>query len=370
MTDDIRYVAGAGLLLGNGDRWLLVADVPDAAADDLWRCLTAPEPVVDAVRDLVVRRFGEDPPALALVDLQDDDGQTLTRGAGEITREVGVHRLAIGASAGGRSLPFRGGIVRACAAEVRTSRPQQRAPVPPAPATQASTNPAPAASPDLIDGIPAAILNSSAPDRPAPPAAARPPASEQGSTVVRGGRARRPAEDDPDHDGRTTHRPERADHLHQSTHETVLAVRCVQGHLTPPYSVQCRVCAAEVSEQEPERVARPSLGRLRLPTGEQVQLDRGVVLGRRPAPLPDGDEWPHLVQLPSDSTYLSRVHLEIRLDGWLVMARDLGSRGGTTLKVPGHAPQRIRAHEPYVLEPGHVLDLADVYAVVMEAEPE
>jgi hypothetical protein len=66
---------------------------------------------------------------------------------------------------------------------------------------------------------------------------------------------------------------------------------------------------------------------------------------------------------------VSRLHLEIRLDGWLVMARDLGSQGGTTLKVPGRPPTRIRAHESYILEPGHALDLADAYEVVVEVEP-
>jgi hypothetical protein len=158
-------------------------------------------------------------------------------------------------------------------------------------------------------------------------------------------------------------------HLHQSTHETVLAVKCGAGHPTPPYSAHCRVCGADVAPQEPQRVARPSLGRLRLPNGQHVPLDRGVVLGRRPAPLPEGEEWPHLVELPTDSTYVSRLHLEIRLDGWLVMARDLGSQGGTTLKVPGRPPTRIRAHESYILEPGHALDLADAYEVVVEVEP-
>jgi hypothetical protein len=124
-----------------------------------------------------------------------------------------------------------------------------------------------------------------------------------------------------------------------------------------------------VPTQAPQRLPRPTLGRLVLPTHEHISLDRGVVFGRKPVALPGADRWPHLVTLPADSTYLSRVHLHVELDGWLVIARDLGSRGGTTLHVPGRAPERIRANEPHVLEPGHRLDLADVYEIVFEVAP-
>jgi hypothetical protein len=50
--------------------------------------------------------------------------------------------------------------------------------------------------------------------------------------------------------------------------------------------------------------------------------------------------------------------------------RDLGSRGGTALHVPGRAPETIRAQEPHVLEPGHALVLADEYEVVYDVSPE
>ena len=109
---------------------------------------------------------------------------------------------------------------------------------------------------------------------------------------------------------------------------------------------------------------RPPLGVLRLHDKTEVLLDRPVVLGRRPTPSGPGD-WPHLVNLPVDSTYLSRNHLRIELDGWHVLARDLGSRGGTTLFAPGRDPERIRAHEPHLLEHGTVVDLAGAYQVTL-----
>ena len=111
---------------------------------------------------------------------------------------------------------------------------------------------------------------------------------------------------------------------------------------------------------------RPTLGGLRLPTGEVVPLDRGVVLGRKPAPAEGSSDWPHLVHLPSTHSFVSRRHLQLDLDGWDVVARDLDSRGGTTLAAPGREPERMRPGDAYVLEPGTTLDLAHVYAVRFE----
>jgi len=116
-------------------------------------------------------------------------------------------------------------------------------------------------------------------------------------------------------------------------------------------------------------VQRPPLGGLRLPTGEVVPLDRGVILGRKPAPVAGSHDWPHLVHLPSDHSFVSRMHLQVELDGWDVVARDLDSRGGTTIAAPGRDPERMRPRDAYVLEPGTVLDLAEVYAVRYETGP-
>ena len=178
----------------------------------------------------------------------------------------------------------------------------------------------------------------------------------------------RPTDGDHDHHTRRRSTPATAAaqptpaHLEQSTSDTVLAVRCPRGHLTDPLGEVCRACGDPVPAQEPARVLRPQLGVLRLPDGEVVPLDRPVVLGRQPAPSGPGD-WPHLVRLPHDSTYLSRRHLRIELDGWHVLAEDLASRGGTTLFAPGRDPEKIRAHEPHLLEDGTTLDLAGAYQV-------
>jgi len=147
---------------------------------------------------------------------------------------------------------------------------------------------------------------------------------------------------------------------------TVLALRCPAGHLTPAHSAACRVCQATVAEQQPFEVSRPVLGSLRLSTGDSVTLDRGVLIGRKPT-APDGAQSrPHLVRVNSPEHDVSRQHAEVVLENWQVYVRDLGSTNGTTVTLPGQAPQRLREGELQLLEPGAVIVLADEIQCVFE----
>ena len=151
----------------------------------------------------------------------------------------------------------------------------------------------------------------------------------------------------------------------------VLAVICPAGHLSPPHRDSCRVCGRQVADQQAFEAARPALGVLRLESGDKVPLDRGVLLGRSPKAKADLEvaRQPHVVKLPSPDNDLSRNHLEIVIDGWHVLARDLGSTNGTTVQLPGSAPTRLRPDEHLALEAGAVLVLADVVTVVYEVGP-
>lgn len=221
--------------------------------------------------------------------------------------------------------------------------------------------------PRLITEVPAHIRNQSAPPparRESAPTPGAEPDEQAGQAPLERTRVRvaRPSDD---HDGWTVVAGAgQPSALRQPTGVTVPAVRCPAGHFTPPEQPTCRSCGAPVPPgQEPLRVPRPPLGSLLLADGQRVLLDRGAVLGRRPAPVPDGEPWPHLVELPADLTHLSRKHLLVELDGWHVVARDLGSSAGTTLLSPGRDPVRLRAHDPHVLEPGQSLDLAGDFPV-------
>jgi hypothetical protein len=394
---EARYAPGTGVLIGAGGHWLLMSDPGDEqVVQEVWDVLssTAPSAAAGAstgerVLAVVEKAFGGDPPALAMVDLTVGGSATISRGKGHV-RLAGAHRVL--SLEGGRDpdtlSPTRrlvGGVVAADRVDVLPVSTRVAATP-----TSVRTEPAAPATGGLIDGIPADILAATGPDGPPPrPRARRPvaePATDTGplhdtaepapgfasERIHEGGHTtiRPPVAVDPDahddHDGSTVHRPA---HLVPGTTSTVLAVSCPLGHLTPPSSPSCRTCHQRVAPQEPRRVERPALGGLRLPTGEVVPLDRGVVLGRKPAPVEGSGDWPHLVHLPSDHSFVSRMHLQVELDGWDVVARDLDSRGGTTIAPPGRDPERMRPRDAYVLEPGTVLDLAEVYAVRYETGP-
>jgi hypothetical protein len=386
---EARYASGAGVLVGSGAHWVLLTDPGDErVVQEIWDALSlgAPSGASAAERVLAIaeKAFEGDPPGLALVDFTSGASTTLSRGVGHVRLAGPARVLSLdgGADPGGLVTTRRlvGGVVAADRVELTPVSART------APAHHAQESPPPAAA-ALIDGIPDAILAAKGPDGPPPRTRLRHRVEDTGPLVdtsepdplmmqrIEEGAhttIRPPAApggepttaDSDDHDGATSLRPT---HLAQSTTPTVLAVSCPLGHLTPPIAPQCRVCHQRVAPQEPRRVDRPSLGGLRLPTGEVVPLDRGVILGRKPAPGEGSTDWPHLVHLPKDHSFVSRRHLQIELDGWDVVARDLESRGGTTIAPPGRDPERMRPGDAYVLEPGTVLDMAHVYSVRYES---
>jgi len=147
---------------------------------------------------------------------------------------------------------------------------------------------------------------------------------------------------------------------------TVLAVQCPLGHPNPVYAPACRNCGAQIAEQTPREIPRPSLGRLTVSNGSVVTLDRGVVFGRFPeSDIVDPAERPHLVRLV-DSTEISRMHASVTLEGWQLLLRDLGSSNGTLITVPGGEPVMVRPMEDHPLEPGSTVSLADVVSFTYE----
>ena len=150
---------------------------------------------------------------------------------------------------------------------------------------------------------------------------------------------------------------------------TVLAVLCPSGHPNAPHEVRCRRCDALIQSQEAITVERPSLGRLVFSTGTVVTVERTMLIGRSPkatGQLADGRS-PELVQVPSPAKDISRTHLEVRVEGWQVMAIDNNSANGTVVAMPGRADQRLRPDEPFLLAPGARVRLADEVEFTLEA---
>ena len=168
-----------------------------------------------------------------------------------------------------------------------------------------------------------------------------------------------------DHDGRTISKaqlaalraPAQSAPAAPTSGPLVQAVECPSGHANPPQAVLCRRCGQGIRTGANVVVARPVLGRVRFSTGDEVDLDRPVLIGRNPRIEGQiANELPHVVRLDIGQG-LSRTHAAIRLEGWQVYLEDLNSANGTVVTLPGRAPRRLHAGEPALLEHGSLVDL-------------
>lgn len=226
-------------------------------------------------------------------------------------------------------------------------------------------------------------LISSIPGIGEPPVASSPPPVESGPVSA--------SSDDPgvevgDHDGMTislaqlkaargggeqTLDPLTRPPADRSRGEVVHAVSCPSGHLNPPAAASCRVCGVEIAAQEHVSVPRPVLGVLRFSSGDEYPLARSMLMGRSPkaSGTSEGSQLPELITLESPSKELSGTHLEIRLEGWQVLAIDRRSTNGTTVALPGREPQRLHPGNAVPIVPGTVIDMAEEIQFTYEVTP-
>ncbi|MFS0715956.1 FHA domain-containing protein [Arthrobacter sp. 1P04PC] len=224
----------------------------------------------------------------------------------------------------------------------------------------AAPAPAPAAAPPAQQGPPSLIhafaRPDAAPESPAPSSQAS-PALSQG------------AADDADHDGQTIMKsalPGRGGAPLQAPPEPapgtgpmVLARVCPQGHANPPTSAACAYCG-EALPGDGVQVRRPRLGRVRLSTGELIDLDQSLIIGRQPSvSRVQGAVMPRLIQVASPGGDISRSHVEVRLEGWHVMLCDLKATNGTVLLREGQAPRRLAQGEMAIVFDGDIAELGD-----------
>jgi hypothetical protein len=139
----------------------------------------------------------------------------------------------------------------------------------------------------------------------------------------------------------------------------VLARVCGAGHASPPTSGQCSSCGSplpDVAVQAP----RPRLGRVRLSTGEVIELQESLVIGRQPSvSRVQGGSMPRLIQVASPGGDISRSHVEVRLEGWHVMLCDLKATNGTVLVREGQPPRRLAQNEMAIVLDGDIAELGD-----------
>ncbi|WP_154605144.1 FHA domain-containing protein [Arthrobacter sp. AQ5-05] len=184
--------------------------------------------------------------------------------------------------------------------------------------------------------------------------------------------------ENPDHDGYTLMRGDLPDALpdtpatgqqaqaRPSAGPMVLARLCPQGHANPPSRALCSDCGAAINS-EPREVGRPRLGRMHVSTGEVLDLDHSLIIGRQPSvSRVQGGVMPRLVQVHSASGDISRSHVEVRLDGWEVLLVDLQATNGTVLVREGQAPRRLGQGEQAILLNGDIAELGDGVSLLFE----
>jgi pSer/pThr/pTyr-binding forkhead associated (FHA) protein len=112
----------------------------------------------------------------------------------------------------------------------------------------------------------------------------------------------------------------------------------------------------------PDVVARP-VAKLVFSSGETVEVDRTVLVGRAPEAQRASSDNPRLVTVPSPQQEISSTHLEVRagsgVDHGSAVVTDLGSTNGTVLVQPGLAPEDLQPGITVQLIPGAIIDLGD-----------
>ncbi len=105
------------------------------------------------------------------------------------------------------------------------------------------------------------------------------------------------------------------------------------------------------------------VARLAFSTGEMVDVDRRVVVGRAPVERHPELGEPRLVAVVSPQQEISSTHLEVRpgtgSDVGSAFVTDLGSTNGTVLQQPGLTPEDLTPGVAVRLLPGAVIDLGD-----------
>ncbi len=108
----------------------------------------------------------------------------------------------------------------------------------------------------------------------------------------------------------------------------------------------------------------PPVARLHFSSGETIDVDRVVLVGRAPEPRRFAlADQPRLVPVPSPHQEISSTHLEVRpgvgVDQGTAVVTDLGSTNGTVLVQPGLPPEDLTPGIAVQLLPGAVIDLGD-----------
>lgn len=135
----------------------------------------------------------------------------------------------------------------------------------------------------------------------------------------------------------------------------VRGVACGVGHVNRLDARYCSSCGRRLQQTvQLTEGPRPPLGTLIFDDGAAYGLDHGYVIGRDPSADPAvAARRSHPLVLDDPERAISRVHAEIRLDGWEVVVVDRHSANGTYVFAPGASEwSRLQPDVPVTLGDG------------------
>ena len=135
---------------------------------------------------------------------------------------------------------------------------------------------------------------------------------------------------------------------------SLVAARCCsEGHPNPTTAAACERCGELLpAGAGVVHVPRPSLGRLRLDDGQEIELADELLIGRNPD-RDDTTARQDLRRVKVHGDKVSRSHLEIRYQGWDILVADCGSTNGTfVVSHPGGQVAPVEPGKRQLLEPG------------------
>jgi hypothetical protein len=145
--------------------------------------------------------------------------------------------------------------------------------------------------------------------------------------------------------------------------EMVQGVVCSRGHFNDPSIAYCAVCGISMVHRTFNLVSgkRPPLGVVVFEDGATYNLDGGYLVGREPGndeAVRSGRLRPLVID--DANRTLSRVHAEIRLEGWEVQVVDRGSANGTFVAPPKEKNWvQLPSGQPSTISPGTRVRLGD-----------
>lgn len=136
----------------------------------------------------------------------------------------------------------------------------------------------------------------------------------------------------------------------------IRGILCANGHFNDPAALYCRIDGVSLAQRTHDYVTRtrPPLGVVVFDDGSSYSVDGDYVLGREPQH--DEKVQAGLVRslmVTDDEDAISRVHAEIRIDGWTPTILDRGSVNGTYIASPGAVVWNpLTPQQPVPLLPG------------------